>query len=985
MRMVPFFFCLISSAAAQTADLQNGAVKLLSRLEWRSIGPAAMGGRISGIEGVPGNPRLLYAATGSGGLFKTSNGGVTWQAIFDRPETISIGDIAIDPKHPDTVWVGTGEANVRNSVSIGSGMYYTNDGGKTWEHRGLDQTMTISRVALDPRDPRRVFVAAVGHPFGPNPDRGVFFSPDSGRNWQKVLYTDPQNGASDLDIDPSNPDIIFAGMWQFDRKPWRYDSGGVTGGLYKSSDGGKTWKKLTRGLPALMGRIGVKVAPSNPRIVYVVAESKEGSLFRSDDGGETFKVVNKDRGLTTRGYYYCDLRVDPKDENRVYVLEGALQVSTDGGQTFSRIGGSVHGDLQALWIDPQDPARMWQGSDGGLASSWDMGETWQHVSNISLGQFYHVYADNRKPFYDVSGGTQDNGTWTGPSQTREPSGIMNDDWRMISAIVGFNVLSESEDPDVVLTQTPGGALLRTDLRTRDQQSIGPQVRNYNGVSTADMKYRFAWDAPLVRSPYGKDTFYYGSNVIFQSSDKGTSWEPISSDLTNADPAKWQPSGGPVFTDNSSSEMYGAVTHISESPVKRGVIWAGTDDGNIQVTVNGGGHWTNVAANIKGIPAGSPVSALETSHRSENVVYAGFDRHMLDDMRPHLFKTTDSGKTWNSITEGLPANAFVWVLREDLRNSSVLYLGTELGAFISFDAGSHWSRFNLKNLPNVAVRDIFLQPDRNDILLATHGRGLYILDDATPIQQLAGSQGAALFPIRSALRYSMRATRAGGGDSEFTAANPAYGALLNYYLPAQMDEVRFEVQDAAGKVIRTIPAPANERDRAVHRIAWDLRANPPSGNDAPRGGGRRGGGEAGGEGGGGRGGAPRGPQVLPGAYIVKMIAGSTVVEQKVTVQLDPELKASTADLQSQWQSLEKISAMIRATGDMLRESDRHADSPGWTKFRTSLAASRLSEQLQALFALIDGPNDAPTPAMTKLVGELESDYDRSSREFQALKP
>ena len=983
MRPTYLPFCLIATALAQRPSMQNGGLSVLDRLEWRSIGPAAMGGRISGIEGVPGDPRLLYAATGSGGLFKTVNGGVTWQAIFERPETISIGDIALDPKHPDTLWVGTGEANVRNSVSIGGGMYYTNNGGKTWEHRGLDQTMTISRVALDPRDSSRVFVAAVGHPFGPNPERGVFFSPDSGHTWQKVLYTDTQTGASDLDIDPSNPDIVFAGMWQFDRKPWRYDSGGTTGGLYKSSDGGKSWKQITRGLPTLMGRIGVKVAPGNPRVVYVVAESKEGSLFRSQDGGETFEVVNKDRGLTTRGYYYCDLRVDPQDENRVYVLEGSLEVSADGGRTFSRIGGSVHGDLQALWIDPRDSSRMWQGSDGGLASSWDRGQTWWHVSNISLGQFYHVYADDRKPVYNLSGGTQDNGTWIGPSQTREPSGIMNDDWRMISAIVGFNVLSESEDPDIVFTQTPGGTLLRTDLRTRDQQSVGPQVRSYNGATAADMQYRFAWDAPLVRSPFGKDTFYYGSNIIFQSSDKGTTWEPISRDLTKADPSKWQPSGGPVFTDNSSSETYGAVTHISESSVKQGWIWAGTDDGNVQVTTNGGGQWTNVAANIKGVSAGSPVSALETSHRDAGVVYAAFDRHMFDDIHPYLFRTADSGKTWTSITEGLPGNGFIWVVREDLRNPKVLYLGTEMGAFLSLDSGAHWSRFNLKNLPNVAVRDIFLQADRNDILLATHGRGLYILDDATPIQQIAGTSAAMLFPIRSALRYSLRATRAGGGDAEFSAANPPYGAILNYYLPGQADEVRFEIQDGAGKVVRTIRAPGNERDAGVHRISWDLRANPPVAIEG--GAGRRGGGEArGGEGGGGRGGGPRGAQVLPGTYTVKMISGTATSEQNVTVELDPEMKVSAADLQAQWQALDQITTMLRGAGDMLRESDRHPDIPGWTRFHASLAVSRLSEQLQALFNLIDSPNDAPTQAMSRLLSELEADYKRSAAQFETLK-
>ena len=671
----------------------------------------------------------------------------------------------------------------------------------------------------------------------------------------------------------------------------------------------------------------------------------------------------------------------PEDENRVYVLEGALEVSTDGGKTFSRIGGSVHGDLQALWIDPQDPARMWQGSDGGLASSWDRGKTWQHVSNISLGQFYHVSADDRKPFYFVSGGTQDNGTWIGPSQTREPSGIMNDEWRMVSTIVGFNTLNETEDPDIILSQTPGGTLLRTDLRTRDQQSIGPQVRSNNGASTAQMKYRFAWDAPLVRSVYGKDTFYYGSDVIFQSGDKGSTWEPISGDLSNADPDKWKPSGGPVFTDNSSSEIYGAVTHIAESAVKRGIIWAGTDDGNLQVTTNGGGQWNNVISNVRNVPAHSPVSALEASHRNENVVYAGFDRHMFDDMRPYLFKSIDGGKSWSSIVAGLPANEFIWVLREDLRNPNVLYLGTEVGPFVSLDAGAHWTRFNLANLPNVAVRDIFLQSDRNDILLATHGRGLYILDDATPVQQIGSAKGPLLFPIRPALRYTVRATRAGGGDSEFAAPNAPYGAILDYFAPAKMDEIRFEITSSTGKVIRKIAGPADARDAGLHRIAWDLRVDPPATGDSGRGGGRRGGGE-GGEGGGR--GAARGAQVLPGVYTVKMIAGNSTSEQKVTVEIDPELKSSQSDLEAQWGALGEISDMMRGTSDMLREAARHTDAADWIKLRASITNAGLAQQLQSLYGLIEGASDAPTQAMRKLLDELRADYARCSGEFQKLK-
>ena len=971
-RIQPLGIALLSIATAAVA--QNFDPSILNQLEWRNIGPGSMGGRISAIEGVAGNPRILYAATGSGGLFKTVNSGTTWTPIFERPETISIGDIAIDPKNPDTIWVGTGEANLRNSVSIGSGMFYSRDGGKSWEHRGLDQTMTISRIALDPRDPNRIFVAAVGHPFGPNPERGVYFSPDAGRSWQKVLYIDDQHGASDIDIDPSNPDVLFAGMWKFDRKPWRYDSGDTAGGLFKSVDGGKTWRKVTQGLPALMGRVGVKVAPGNPRVVYVIAETREGSLFRSRDGGETFEVVSKDRGLTSRGYYYCDLRVDPKDENRVYVLENALEVSSDGGKAFTRSGGSVHGDLQALWIDPQDPSRMWQGSDGGLASTWDAGRTWEHIASISLGQFYHVYADNRQPFYSVSGGTQDNGTWLGPSRTREPSGILNDDWRMVSPIVGFNVLSDSDDPDILLTQTPGGTLLRTDLRTREQQNVGPQVRNYGGATAAEMKYRFAWDAPLVRSPFGKKTFYYAGNVVFQSSDDGHSWEPISPDLSRKDLSKMQPSGGPVFTDNSSSETYGTITRVSESPAKAGVLWAGTDDGNVQVTLNGGEHWTNVAANMPGIAPGSPVSSIETSRRDVNVVYAAFDRHMLDDMHPYIFKTADGGKTWKRITDGLPGNAFVWVVREDPKNPDLLYAGTELGLFASFDAGAHWTRFGLKNLPNVAVRDVFVQPEQNDVLIATHGRGLWILDDATPVQESvkASSRDGYLYPIRPALRYTVRATRAGGGDTEFTAPNPPYGAILSYFLRTQPESLRFEILDDSGKVIRTIVGGRLPREVGVHRIAWDLRAEAP---------------------GAGRG--ARGPQVLPGNYTVRMTTGSATSEQRVEVRLDPALAVTVADLKTQWDALERIGAMLRGIAEMQTDTDRHPASEDWRNFRATLArprdlsnsetGPRLSEQLQSLFNLIDASNEPPTHAMLNLLQELDQEYRAAGDALKKLKP
>ncbi len=974
MKILILLAAAASSLAAQAVDIRS-----LNNLEWRSLGPGSMGGRISDIEGVPGNPRIVYAAAGSAGIFKTTNGGATWTAIFDRQPTISIGAIALDPNNSEVIWAGTGEANVRNSVSFGSGVYVSRDGGKQWQLSGLGGTMTISRIAVDPRDSNRVWVAALGHPFGPNAERGIFVTRDGGKTWTKSLYLDDQHGASDVELDPSNSEIAYAGMWRFDRKPWRYDSGDTNGGVYRTTDGGKTWNKLTRGLPALMGRIGVKVAPSSPRTVYVVAETREGTLFRSSDAGDSFTAINSGRELIGRGYYYCDLRVDPQIADRLYVLSDGLLASSDGGKQFDRISNKTHGDLHALWIDPKDPQRMWQGQDGGMAVSWDRGETWQHIESISLGQFYRVYADNRKPFYFVTGGTQDNGTWIGPSRTREPAGILNSDWRMISPIVGFHALSDSADPDVIISQTPGAGLLRTDLRTREQQMIGPDAHSYNGANAAEMKNRFGWDAPLVRSPHGKDTIYFAGNVIYQSSNYGRNWEAISRDLTKNNPEKMKASGGPVFTDNSSSETHGTVSSLAESPAKRGVLWAGTDDGNLQLSLNGGGKWSNVAANLPGLPPDFRVSAIEPSNRDAAVAYIAVERHMLDDMQPYIFKTTNRGATWTRIDKGIPRFGFVWAVREDLNNPGLLYAGTEIGIFASFDGGANWVPLNLKNLPNVAVRDIAIHPESNDLLIATHGRGLWALDDLSALQQFSAASAVTLFPIRPAMRHAMRATRSGGGDTEFNAPNPVYGALLTYYLREKVEALKFEIADAQGTVIRTIAGNFLPKTAGVHRFAWDLRATALV--DAPQD--QRG-----------RGARAAGPQVLPGRYTVRLMAGATTSTQQVDVTLDPESAATPEQLQKQAQAITRIAALMRDVAKLTADAQALVQSETKAAMLDRLVRPRgagrgetrprLSDSAQALFDLIDAPNDAPTPAMLSVLGELEAEYRELRKKLDALR-
>jgi photosystem II stability/assembly factor-like uncharacterized protein len=825
---------------------------------------------------------------------------------------------------------------------------------------------------------------------------------DGGKTWTKTLYIDNQHGVADLDIDLTNPNILYAGMWSFERKPWTHRSGSEKGGVFRSVDGGRTWKKLTNGLPKLMGRIGIRVAPSNPNVVYAIVEAKEGTLYRSDDRGETFRRVSEDARIVSRGFYYTTVRVDPSNENHIYAVASTLFVSIDGGKTFRSITGRTHIDYHALWLDPKNPKRMWQGQDGGIAVSYDGGEAWEYVNNIPLGQFYQLHADNRLPFYYVMGGLQDNGAWTGPSRTREPAGIMNDDWRMISFGDGFYVINHPDDPELYISESQGGNILRTDFRTREQQAVNPWGRGSGGGPASRGKYRFNWNAPIIASLHDKNTVYFGGNVVFKSTDFGKTWEQISPDLTTNDPEKQKDAGGPVAFENSTAEYHTTIISLAESPLQKDQIWVGTDDGNLQVSNDGGKNWTNIVRNVGGIGANSPVSHIELSRTSPQVAYVAFDRHMLDDFRPYVFKTSDGGKTWQSVSSNLPAKAYVQVVREDPKNPTLLYAGTELGLFVSHTGGSEWNRLNLKNLPNVSVHDILVHPRDNDLILATHGRSVWIFDDATPLQQTTPqilNSNTHLFPVRPALRFTTRFTRYGIGDKVFAGPNPPYGALITYYLKDKPDDKTvFKVQifDRSGKLIQDLDRPAKEK--GLNRVAWNLRfggaevRRPPTEEETAFIG------------------PPRGPQVLPGTYTVKLTIGEKTFEQSVEVRMDPTINVPLSDLQAQLDLALKLRDMQSAANTALRYLDSIRDQLRQTQttvrnlnkepdqdlmkaleehlkqvetLQDSLARrtgglglggqSKAADIIGGLFFALDGTNAAPTLYQRQYFGEIQTEF------------
>lgn len=951
---------LPSTAASQrapaTAPRSSVDTSALARLTFRSIGPANMMGRSTDVEGVPGNANVVYVGTAAGGLWKTTNGGTTWSPLFEKQPTLSIGDLALEPGNPDVIYVGTGEANARNSVSFGRGMYKSTDGGRSWRFIGLGDTRHIARVMVSPADTRTVFACAAGHMGGPNAERGVFVSRDAGVTWSKTLFVDDRHGCADLDIDPRNPNIVYAVMWLFDRKQWNFTSGSEQGGIFKSVDGGATWTKLGGGLPKLLGRVGVKVAPSSPNVVYAIAESKEGFVWRSDNFGETWRKTSDDARTICRGFYYADLRVDPQNPERLYSIACNLSVSIDGGRNFRPIAQTVHGDHHSLWIDPTDPARIWNTNDGGIAESRDQGASWRFPNHFPLAQFYQLHADNREPFYHVGGGLQDNGNWVGPSRTRDPLGILVDDWNLVSYGDGYYQTSHPDDPDFIITDSQGGMIWRTQMRTREQEDISPQPRRNDGGPVNDLKYRFNWNAPIVASPHDGKVVYFGSQVLFRSKDFGASWQAISPDLSKNDTTRHGWAGGPAMLEATTAEYYNTIYSIAESPVQKGLIWAGLDDGNLHVTRDDGATWTRVDRNVPGVGPEAVVSHVEASRTAACTAYATFERKFMDDLKPYVFRTTDCGATWTNIAGNLPDGAYLQVLREDPKNPSVLYAGTETGLYVSVTGGNDWFRLG-GNLPPIPVHEVIVHARENDLIVATHARGVWILDDASAIQELAAAAArpAHLFSMRTATRFATKQAKGSLGDALFMGPNPPYGAIIRYHLrtpPAAGAAVKVEILDGGSKVIRTLARVP--REAGINTTSWDLGYEPARPRRAPAPS---------------TGaedfeavasrlfGAPSGPRALPGRYTVRLTVGNETFEQPLTVRVDPTSNTSIEALRQQFAVASELRDLLSLANDTLRALDGR---------KAELEAKR-----RAALAIPEGAGAAAARAIGTELAEVDS--------------
>jgi len=860
-------------------------------LRWRSVGPANMGGRVSDFAVVEKDPYTIFVTTGTGGVFRTTNNGTTWDAIFEKQPVASTGSVAVSQSNPKLVWVGTGEGNSRNSSSWGNGIYKSTDGGDTWTNSGLPDAGDIPKIAIDPKNDDVVYAAVLGHLWGTNKERGIYKTSDGGKTWNAVLQVDERTGGIDVLVDPADSKTVYAALWSRLRTPYSFTNGGATSGIYKSIDAGKTWQKLSAGLPEEVGRIGLDIYRKNSKILYAIIESdiggavnlftqrsRSGGVFRSEDGGAHWKRMSD---ITPRGFYFAKVRVDPNNDQRVYVLGFGTAVSDDGGRTFLNTGArDIHGDCHAMWIDPANSNHVLLGTDGGIYFSYDKTKTWNFQNNLALGEFYNISYGMDSP-YTVCGGLQDNGTWCGKVHTRrdtrgdeedkkKASGISNADWQFVNGGDGFWSAIDPTNANIVYAEWQGGNASRIDLATGKRVSIKPAAKE------GTTEFRFNWNTPFIISQHDPKTLYMGGNVVFKLTNRGDAYSIISPDLTTRDPVK-------MATSGSSAENYCTIVALSESPKDRNVLWAGTDDGNVQVTRDGGKTWTNVTENIIGVPRGLWVSRVQASNHDAGRAYVAIDGHRSDDFHPYLFTTDDYGKTWRSITGSgaqasaavpgeangaIPSRHPVKGFREDPVNPSLLFAGTEFGIFMSLDRGARWQQLK-EGLPTVSVDDIQIHPREHDLLIATHGRSIYVIDDISALEQLTPEkldQSAVLFDPRPATEFYYNPIGGLWGAQPFRAKNPSFGAYINYYLKgAPTEDVSITIEDAKGRKVRELDA---SNRPGLNRVVWDLKADPQETISTARG-------------------EDDTPQYVPaGEYVVKMKYGEWKGQTKVRVEADP---------------------------------------------------------------------------------------------------
>jgi photosystem II stability/assembly factor-like uncharacterized protein len=975
-----------AAPASQTAAPALLTADLIEGLTLRTIGPATMSGRIVDLAVVESDPSTFYAATATGGLWKTVNNGITFTPVFEHERVHSIGAVAVSPNKPDVVWVGTGEAANRQSSSWGDGVYKSTDGGRSWQHAGLRDTKHIGRIALHPTNPDIVFVAALGHLWGPNRERGLFKSVDGGTAWKNVLFVDNDTGVVDVAIEPGDPKVMYAATYQRRRRAWGFHGGGAGSALHKSVDGGDTWTRLEKGLPeGERGRIGIAVYRKDPRIVYACVEQgvrynaatayteRRAGIYRSEDRGASWQRMGD---WNPRPMYASQIRVDPNDDQRIYMMN-SFSYSEDGGKTFTVPRQSLHGDDRVVWIDPRDSRHLIKGDDGGIGISYDRGQTWLYVASLPVSQFYRISVDMQRPFW-VYGGLQDNGSWAAPSATYESWGVLNEHWVRTGGGDGFFNVIDTSDNRTLYTSSQYLGLSRLDMVTRERVWIRPgdpkgyitARRNWDtwgrigAAPEPDLANAMPpanWDAPVLISPHDARTIYVGTRDLWRSSDRGNTWVSLGDRTTGIDRRTLRvmtqlPTENTLSLDDGVP-YYPTITAIAESPVRKGVLFVGTDDGNLQVSRDSGRTWLTIANRVPNLPKTSYVAAIEASRHAENTVYVAFDNHRSNDYGNYVYRSTDGGTTWTAIDGDLPSERVVRVVREDPKNPGVLYLGTEMGAYVTADQGAHWIPLKM-NMPRVAVNDLVVHPRDNDLVLATHGRGVWILDNLAAIQSLTPAvlgSDAHLFAIEPASMIRYANTKAHAGDLIFRGANPPAGAVIDYFLRTAADKAALTIHDARGRQVASVDAPGR---RGVNRAVWSLRypdlvrrqAREETGEDTGPGTG-----------------TIEGPFVLPGTYTVRLTVRGKTVEQPVEVTDDPRLQVSPESRRQWTDTLLQLADLYRSVSVML-ESARGLAGKAGADAKDPVAVERrelmrLTGELQSrvgrLYTAISGSLSTPT--------------------------